>query len=305
ENQVPFSYALNGTNTQVNRPFNYMGSNILTVFSNALSNYNALNLKAEKRLSAGLEFLANYSWQKNISSNGDGPDAYTQNGGTSIAMNTYDLAGERAVTPINIKHTFSSSASYELPFGPGRQFLNKNGIASQFLGGWVVNGILSLRTGFPTDIRTNVLPPVFNTFNVASCVPGVSMTVKNRGVDGFFNPAAFTVPGVTHSQSGSVVQEFGNCGRRVATGPGSKNLDSSIFKNFYFTQSDRIYLQFRTEFFNTTNTPTFLLPSASDPTLTCQGTPGSVCNSKNPNFGKLSNGQATGRQIQFSAKLYF
>ncbi len=305
ENQVPFSYALNGTNTQVNRPYNYMGSNVLTVFSNASSNYNALNLKAEERLSHGLEFLANYSWQKNISSNGDGPDAYTQNGGTSIAMNTYNLAGERGVTPINIKHTFSASASYELPFGPGRKFLTGNGLAPRLLGGWVVNGILTLRTGFPTDIRTNVLPPVFNTFNVASCVAGVPLTVKNPGVNGFFNPEAFTVPQVTQSQSGSVVQEFGNCGRRIGVGPGSKNLDSSIFKNFYFTQSDRIYLQFRTEFFNTTNTPTFYLPSASDPTLTCQGAPGAVCNASNPNFGKLSNGTATGRQIQFSAKLYF
>ena len=305
ENQVPFSYALSGKNTQVNRPFNYMGSNVLTVFSNAGSNYNALNLKAQERLSHGLEFLANYSWQKNISSNGDGPDAYTQNGGTSIAEDTYNLAAERAVTPINIKHTFSASASYELPFGPGRRFLNGNGLAPRLLGGWVANGILTLRTGFPTDIRTNVLPQVFNTFNVASCVAGAPMKVKNPGVDGFFNPAAFTVPQTTQSQSGSVVQEFGNCSRRVATGPGSENLDSSIFKNFYFTQSDRIYLQFRTEFFNTTNTPTFFLPSASDPTLTCQGVPGTVCNSGNVNFGKLSNGTATGRQIQFSAKIYF
>ena len=305
ENQVPFSAALAGTNKQANRPFPYMGSNILTVFSNASSNYNALNLKAEKRLSYGLEFLTNYSWQKNIESDGTGPDAYTQNGGTSIAMNTYNLSLERSVAPINIAHTLSSSASYELPFGPGRAFVNKKGVVSAVIGGWVVNGILTMRTGFPTDIRTNVLPPVFNTLNVASCVPGVPMKLPNPGVNGYFNPAAFTVPQVTTSQSGAAIQEFGNCGRRVATGPGSKNLDSSIFKNFYFTESNRIYLEFRTEFFNTTNTPTFYLPSASDPTLTCEGAPGAICNANNPSFGKLSNGTATGRQIQFALKLYY
>jgi hypothetical protein len=305
ENQVPFSYALNGTNTQVNRPFPYMGSNILTVFSTARSNYNALNLKAEKRLSFGLEFLTNFSWQKNIESGGNGPDAYTQNGGTSIALDTYNLSRERAVAPINIAKNFTSSVSYELPFGPGKRFLSGSGIAPKLIGGWVVNGIVSLRTGFPTDIRTNVLPPVFNTFNVASCVPGVSQTLPNAGVNGFFNPAAFTVPQVTRSQSGAVIQEFGNCSRRVAYGPGSKNLDSSVFKNFFFTESGQLYLQFRAEFFNTTNTPTFFLPSASDPTLTCQGAPGAICNANNPNFGKLSNGSATGRQIQFSLKLYF
>ena len=71
------------------------------------------------------------------------------------------------------------------------------------------------------------------------------------------------------------------------------------------SESNRVYVQFRTEFFNTTNTPTFFLPSASDPTLTCEGAPGAICNAKNPNFGKLSNGTATGRQIQFALKLYY
>lgn len=61
------------------------------------------------------------------------------------------------------------------------------------------------------------------------------MKLPNPGVNGFFNPAAFTVPQVTTGQSGASIQEFGNCGRRVAVGPGSKDLDSSIFKNFYLT----------------------------------------------------------------------
>jgi hypothetical protein len=168
-----------------------------------------------------------------------------------------------------------------------------------------VNGILTLRGGYPTDIRTNVLPPVFNTFNLASCVPGVPLKLPNAGVNGYFNPAAFTVPETTPSVTGAPIQEFGNCGRRVGVGPGLKNLDSSIFKNFYFSESQRYYLQFRTEFFNTTNTPGFSLPSASDPTLTCEGAPGAICNQTNSSFGKLSDGSATGRQIQFSAKLYF
>ena len=64
-------------------------------------------------------------------------------------------------------------------------------------------------------------------------------------------------------------------------------------------------LQFRAEFFNFTNTPTFFLPAANSPTLTCIGNPGSACNSKNASFGKLSSGTATGRQIQFGLKLYF
>ena len=45
--------------------------------------------------------------------------------------------------------------------------------------------------------------------------------------------------------------------------------------------------------------------AANDPTLTCTGTPGAACNASNANFGKLSNGTATGRQIQFSIKVYY
>jgi hypothetical protein len=304
-NQVPFSAALAGENKQANRPYSNINANVLGVYSNASSNYNALNVKVQQRMANGLAFLANYSWQKNIESQGTGPDSYNQNGGTSIALDTYDLTKERGVAPINVGQTFTTSAIYELPFGPGKHFLSGGGVAQRLLGGWIVNGILTLRGGYPTDIRTNVLPPVFNTFNVASCVPGVPLKLPHAGVEGFFNPAAFTVPDVTASVTGAPIQEFGDCGRRIGIGPGLKNLDSSVFKNFYFTDSQRTYLQFRTEFFNTTNTPGFSLPSASDPTLTCEGAPGAICNQTNANFGKLSDGSATGRQIQFSAKLYF
>jgi hypothetical protein len=302
QNQEPFSYALNGTNDQAHRPYPYMGSQVLAIFSNSNMNYNALNLKAQKQLAHGLQFLANYTWQKNIESNGDGPDAYTQVA-TSIVLNTYDLARERAVSDMNIAQVFSASALYDLPFGAGRQFLNHRGPLNYVFGGWVLNGIVSARTGFPSEVHTNALPPVYTTYNMASCVAGVPKRLKSPGVDGFFNPEAFTVPLTETSVTGAQIPEYGDCGKRDITGPSSKNLDSSLFKNFYLRDSQRVYLQFRAEAFNTTNTPSFELPSASDPTLTCTGAPGATCDS--PNFGKLVNGSATGRQLQFAAKLYF
>ena len=63
------------------------------------------------------------------------------------------------------------------------------------MGGWQLNTIVTLRGGFPTDIRTNVLPPIFNTFNVADRVSGQPMVLDNASVDGYFNPAAFTRAG--------------------------------------------------------------------------------------------------------------
>jgi hypothetical protein len=304
ENQEPFSYALNGTNTQANRPFPYMGSSVLAVLDISSQNYNALNLKAQQQIAHGLQFLANYSWQKNIETNGDGPDSYNQTA-TSVALYTYDLSREKGVAPLNISQTGTVSALYDLPLGSGQRFLNVTGPLNTILGGWVINGIFSIRSGFPTDINTNVIPPTFQTYNVASCVPGVPKKLPNAGVDGYFNPAAFTVPLATTSSTGAQITEFGDCGHFPVTGPGSTNFDSSLFKNFYLSESHRMYLEFRAEAFNTTNTPSFQLPSASNTTLTCVGSPGAICNSKNPNFGKLVNGSATGRQLQFAAKLYF
>jgi hypothetical protein len=304
ENQIPFSQALLGNNKQANRPFPNINGTVIPTFSTATNDYNAANFRVEKRYSKGLAVLVNYTIQKNLESGGAGPDAFTQNGGTSIAMDTYNISRERGYAPIDVPQIFTASVGYELPFGPGKPWLTGGGAAGKVVGGWQVNAIGTLRGGFPSDIRTNVLPTgIFNTFNVADRVTGPSMVVNNWTVDSYFNPAAFSVPGTTPSITGAAIQEFGNAARRVARGPGSRNADFSVFKNLSFTE--RYLLQFRAEFFNLTNTPTFFLPAASSPTLTCIGSPGSACNANNPSFGKLTSGTATGRQIQFGLKFYF
>lgn len=304
ENQIRFSQALLGLNKQANRPFPNINGTVIPTFSTATNDYNAVNFRVEKRYSKGLALLVNYTIQKNMESGGAGPDAYTQNGGTSIALDTYNLARERSVAPIDVPQIFTASVAYELPFGPGKSWLSGPGPLGQIAGGWQVNTIGTLRGGFPTDIRTNVLPTgIFNTFNVADRVSGQATTLGAWTVDNYLNPGAFSVPGTTPSVTGAQIQEYGNSARRVARGPGSRNADVSLFKNFRITE--RYLLQFRAEFFNFTNTPTFFLPSASSPTLTCIGSPGSACNAKNPSFGKLTSGTATGRQIQFGLKLYF
>ena len=83
-----------------------------------------------------------------------------------------------------------------------------------------MHGILSMRTGFPSAINTNVIPPTFQTYNVASCVAGVPKKLPNAGVDGYFNPAAFTVPATQTSITGAQITEFGNCGHFPVTRPG-------------------------------------------------------------------------------------
>ncbi len=304
-NQVPFEYALDGRNTQANRPYPMINGTVIPTFSTAKSNYNAFNLRVEKRYTHGFSFLMNYTFQKNLEEGGSGPSAFTQNGGTSIALDTYNLSREKGLAPIDVTNTFSFSYGYELPWGRGKQWLSSNPKLSQVIGGWQVNGITTLRGGFPTDIRTNRLPPIFNTFNVPDRVKGEPLQVQqNRGPDSFFNPAAFRVPGTTLSKSGAPIQLFGDSARRVARGPGSVNFDFSLFKEVAFLERFRV--QFRAEAFNLTNTPTFGLPSSNSPSMTCIGrTPGSACNDNNPEFGKLTGSSATGRQVQFGMKFIF
>jgi hypothetical protein len=119
------------------------------------------------------------------------------------------------------------------------------------------------------------------------------MYLPNAGPNGYFNPAAFTVPTQVLNVNGTPITEFGNLARRAARGPGTENVDFSIFRNFAF--AERFNLQFRAEAFNLSNTPAFFLPSANSPSLTIG----------NSAFGKLSSSAATGRQLQFGLKLYF
>ena len=98
-----------------------------------------------------------------------------------------------------------------------------------------------------------------------------------------------------------VLREYGNAANAVVRGPGSVNFDFSLFKEFRVTE--RYKLQFRSEYFNLTNTPTFFLGSGSSSALTCTGTPGGRCT--NADFGTLSTGSATGRQAQIGLKLLF
>jgi hypothetical protein len=177
-----------------------------------------------------------------------------------------------------------------------------SGLLARILGNWQINGITTLRGGFPSDVLTNVQPPVFSNFNVADRVSGVDMYLENRGVDGYLNPAAFRVPGtVPNNVNGAPVQMYGNSARAVVRGPGSVNTDFSVFKDVAFTE--RVRAQLRFEFFNLTNTPTFFLGTPQSSPMSCRGTAGGPCT--NTDFGTLNSGTATGRQIQFGLKLLF
>ena len=296
-NQIPWWEAIQGFTAQSNRMFPNVGNQVVMDSSMGNSFYNALNLRAEKRLSYGLNFLVNYTWSKNLESNGTGGNsAFQQSGGTTNPLDSWNLHKEKSYAPLDMPNVFVASAGYELPFGAGKEWLSHPGIARVLLGGWQVNGIVTLESGLPTDIRSSLVPAtnqLYATFNVPNAVAGQSMYLPNPGPDGFFNPAAFSQPGQVVNAAGVPLTQFGNLARRAGRGPGTQNLDFSIFRSFTFLE--RYNLQFRAEAFNLTNTPAFFLPSANSPQLTIG----------NASFGKLNSSASTGRQIQFGVKLYF
>jgi hypothetical protein len=293
-NQEPFQYALDGRNTQANRRYPFINGLFAYDQSTATSNYNSVNFKVERRLSSGLAFLVNYSIQKTLEKGVPGViGTFTQNGGTSLPLDSYDTSREVSYSPLDVPQTLVASYSYDLPIGPHRKYLGGRGVAGKLIGGWMVAGLTSLRGGFPTDVRFATAPPNFATFNVPDRVSGQPVTVKNPGPDQFFNPAAFSAPPTVLSSTGVRIQTYGNSAKRPVRGPGSKVFDFGLIKNTLVTE--RVNLQFRAEFFNLFNTPQFGLASASAASLTVG----------NAAFGKLVTSAIVGRQIQFGLKLSF
>ena len=164
------------------------------------------------------------------------------------------------------------------------------------VGGWQVNGIVSLQTGSPFSVTGSD-----NSFTgsnhsaYASCIgdpfAGASSSPDGYTTTGFFlNRAAFTNPG-----TGS----FGTCRPRGFHGPGIEDADLSLFKQF--KMSERYSLQFRAEFFNAFNHPNFANPNANINSSNF----GKVTNTLAPILGADSGGPGDPREIQLALKLYF
>ena len=242
------------------------------------ANYNALTAKLTRRLSKGLTFLVGYTFSKAID---EGSGIRNDNTDQLKPPNGTCFTCERGLSSFDARHRFVTSALYSLPFGAGRQLLN-HGIASTLIGGWQLGAIFTAATGFPNDITAGV--DQSNTgegYDRPNAVPGVSESLAHPSTGEWFNTAAFAL-----QPKGT----FGNLPRNTATGPGIFTIDSTLMKNFNFTE--RIYLQMRFEAFNTLNHPNF-----NDPNLSLTGA----------GFGQITSTR-TGidmRELQLSMKLVF
>ena len=208
------------------------------------SMYNSLQLKLDRRFSAGLAITTAYTYGKGMSyqSSDDGGLDFYINQRRNYARNDYDRT-----------HTFVQSYVYELPFGPGKKWLS-SGLAGNVFGNWRVNGILTVMSGLPLTLSpsTNNLNAPGNTQTVNQVAPVQILHGVGPGSP-WFSAASFATP------SGNGV--FGNTGRNFFSGPGFFTLDASVFK--IITYRERYNLEIRGEAFSVTNTPEFANPGVT------------------------------------------
>ncbi|MBK7925964.1 MAG: TonB-dependent receptor [Bryobacterales bacterium] len=238
--------------------------------------YNSLQVSVEKRYSHGMTFIIAYTLSKNI-------EAISY-------LNGQDSAPARTLTAWDRPHLLTIAPIYELPFGPGRRFLNSNHkVWSRLAGGWQTVITSTFTSGAPMSIPANVYllgdprleSPTWNRLFKTGVID-VNGTVRNvlQGESPVFQVRpAFTLR-TTPLRYGNLRNQWGT------------TFDYSLLKKVQI--NERVKAQFRVEAFNVFNTPIF----SANPDLT----PTSV------NFGRIfrDNGQSNSpRIVQLGFRLEF
>jgi len=260
-------------------PFSYQAENELN------SNYNSLQTSVERRFSHGLTFLASYTFSKNLdySSGAANIDSLEL---SSITGDQTNYRQARGPDSFDRTHRFVFNFVYQPPaltHGPGAM--------RYALSGWQFSGVMVLQSGLPITVVDSLSGTIYGpqTYEYVrpDCVSNqyaTSGSVEQR-LGGWINPNAFqTAPAIGDGTG------FGNCGVGILRGPDQRNIDLGIQRDFKIRESKT--LEFRSEFFNFTNTPKFGLPLSDD--IQAAGA-----------FGVIASSVSNPRIIQFALKLLF
>ncbi|AEU36340.1 TonB-dependent receptor [Granulicella mallensis] len=266
--------------------------------SEAMMNYNSLQVTARRRATHGLEFLANWTYSKGLSNNlgyygasggaGDSQSAYWQD--------SYNGGADYGPTYFDAKHNVSISGIYQLPFGRGRQFGGSmNRIEDEVVGGWKVSTIMSFHTGFPITVNSDAF--YSNTVN-ANAARGNhlrALKIVGRTETKWFgtDPSALPCPSDTDNgvcaYSEQSASSFGNAAVGSERDPGYQQIDLAFSKDFRVTEGS--HFEFRSDFLNAFNMVSLAPPSNSA--------------SSAGGFGQISNTVNEPRNIQLALKFVF
>ena len=229
----------------------------------AVSNYQALQLQFQRRLSHGLQALASYTWAHSIDTGSAGSGELLSNAGT------LGIGSNRGPSDFDIRHALTLGITYDIPAA------KDNAFARTALGGWSMETLLQARSATPVDVEDALLGSNLSPSLVADVrpdlVPGQPLYLVGAVCDSTFqglgsllpghscpggkgiNPNAFTPP-PTDPNTGYPLRQ-GTLGRNALRGFGATQWDFAVHRDFRLHES--LKLQFRAEMFNLLNHPNF------------------------------------------------
>jgi carboxypeptidase family protein len=261
------------------------------------SEYSSLQTKVQKRLTGHFTTLATFTWGKIMTNDGNPPLGFVGSHHGS-AQDWRNLRLEHAISPQDVKYSFTGQASYDLPVGQGQR-VNLHGVSDAILGGWTTNFILYLGTGVPIQSPSaGGSPSFFSQRSDLTCNPATPHTATvwvsyscfaKPGTEGGGNPNHL-IPGNAPAYLDHVRTQ------------GARNLDVSIYKTFKFGESKA--LRFDISSYNLFNKAQLGYPSI--PSVNSVENALAAGQTGNPaNFGTITNTINTPRQFQFGARFNF
>jgi hypothetical protein len=266
--------------------------------------YNALGASLNKRFSKGLQFLASYTLASALETNpGYATGAFA--GGSRLGDQNSARANygpDSFIRPQRLVVSFV----YEFP-GPA----SLSSFKGRALGGWSVAGVSTFQNGQRlTLVDTNTLnafaPNITDRVQLASGCTNRNVETPGQvtsKLNNYVNAACFTLPPIVGSDG--LATGFGDSGNGIIGGPDQRNVDISVNKKTPLTE--KTSLEFRAEFFNAFNTPSFgfFNPELNVGTVAPDPTTGLPSFQPNPTGGQITTTSVAPRVIQLALKLYF
>ncbi len=254
-------------------------------FSQGISSYHGLEVDVNRRFARGLQFRGVYTFAKSLD-DGDNMNTSVATNSPAFVANPRKPKTDYGRASFDVQHAAVFQATYDIPFGRNDNSPVHPWVERLF-GNWQVSGVETLQSGLPFTPQLSYNPsndgdtrnPVRPSWNPAFTGP-VILGGSNR----YFNPNAFIQP---------LPGTYGNVGRNILAGPRLVETDASLTK--LFSLSERLNLQFRSEFFNLFNHTNF---NAPNPVVYAAASGG-----PSPTAGVITSTATTSRQIQFGLKL--
>ncbi|HEX4020823.1 MAG TPA: carboxypeptidase regulatory-like domain-containing protein [Acidobacteriaceae bacterium] len=251
--------------------------------------YNALESSFTKRFDNGLQLLASYTWAKAMQT-GIGLVSNTTAG--AALGNQLDLAHQYGPDNFIRPQRFVFSGAYRLATLSGSKAMVKRAF-----GDWTLSGVVTLQDGHPLTISgfngNNVLGITGDFAQLSGkCQPGQYVThgsIESK-IHDYINPTCFTGTYPVVGDDG-IATGFGNSRPGILRGPGQRNIDAALSKNFGFNLLGKeTNIEFRGEAFNVFNTPQFSDPDTAQNDAT---------------FGVINTAAVAPRIFQFALKANF